>query len=44
MWTSRPAIKDGWIEVPKAPGFGIELDESMIDRYRVNRCRTQGKD
>jgi L-alanine-DL-glutamate epimerase-like enolase superfamily enzyme len=37
MWTTRPKIKDGWIEVPKAPGFGIELDAEMIRRYRVNR-------
>ena len=36
MWTTRPEVKDGWIEVPKAPGFGIELDAAMLDRYRVN--------
>ena len=30
-----PEVKDGWIEVPKAPGFGIELDEAMVRRFRV---------
>ena len=38
MWTTRPQVKDGWIEVSKAPGFGIELDAEMIARYRVNRA------
>jgi D-arabinonate dehydratase len=37
MWTTRPKVKDGWIEVPKGPGFGIELDAGMIAHYRVNR-------
>lgn len=36
MWTTRPQVKDGWIEVPKAPGFGIELDVEMLRRCRVN--------
>ncbi len=35
MWTTRPQVKDGWIEVPKAPGFGIELDDAMLRRFRV---------
>ena len=25
-----PVIKDGWIELPTAPGLGIELDEDVI--------------
>jgi D-arabinonate dehydratase len=37
MWTTRPQVKDGWIEVPKAPGFGIELDDAMLRRYRLTR-------
>jgi D-arabinonate dehydratase len=37
MWTTRPKVKDGWIEVPKAPGFGIELDDAMLRRYRLTR-------
>lgn len=36
MWTTRPQVKDGWIEVSKAPGFGIELDADMLARFRVN--------
>jgi L-alanine-DL-glutamate epimerase-like enolase superfamily enzyme len=35
MWANRPAIKDGMIEVPSDPGFGLVLDEAMIQRYRV---------
>jgi D-galactarolactone cycloisomerase len=35
MWTNRPAIKDGMIEVSADPGFGLMLDEAMIRRYRV---------
>ena len=32
---NRPAIKDGRIEIPQGPGFGLVLDEGMIKRYRV---------
>ncbi len=35
MWANRPAIKDGFIEVSQDPGFGLVLDEAMIQRYRV---------
>jgi len=35
MWANRPAVKDGMMDVPKAPGFGIELDWKMVERYRV---------
>jgi len=28
-------MKDGAIEVPTKPGFGIDVDESKIDKYRV---------
>ena len=35
MWANRPAIKDGMIEVSQDPGFGLVLDEAMIQRYRV---------
>jgi D-galactarolactone cycloisomerase len=35
MWTNRPAIKDGIIEVSSGPGFGLELDAAMIAKYRV---------
>jgi len=35
MWANRPAIRNGMMEVSKAPGFGIELDWKMIERYRT---------
>ena len=25
--------KDGWIEVPDAPGLGVEVDESVVEKY-----------
>ena len=28
--TSGPIIKDGWIDLPTAPGLGVELDEEVI--------------
>jgi len=37
MWINRPAIRDGMMEAGNAPGFGIELDEKMINRYRAAR-------
>jgi D-galactarolactone cycloisomerase len=35
MWTNRPPIKDGMINVAAGPGFGLELDAAMIAKYRV---------
>jgi D-arabinonate dehydratase len=35
MWANRPRITDGTIAVGTGPGFGLELDEGMITRYRV---------
>jgi len=35
MWANRPRIKDGMMDVPKEPGFGIKLDWEMVKRYRV---------
>ena len=35
MWANRPPIKDGMLEVGSAPGFGLVLDEAMIQKYRV---------
>ncbi|QZY54942.1 mandelate racemase/muconate lactonizing enzyme family protein [Crassaminicella profunda] len=29
------AFKDGYVEVPNAPGLGIELNEEVIEKYRV---------
>jgi L-alanine-DL-glutamate epimerase-like enolase superfamily enzyme len=35
LWANRPAVKDGTFEVPETPGFGIELDWKLVERYRV---------
>ena len=35
MWANRPRITNGMMEVSKAPGFGIELDWKMVERYRI---------
>ncbi|HZN22589.1 MAG TPA: mandelate racemase/muconate lactonizing enzyme family protein [Burkholderiales bacterium] len=36
MWTNRPKVENGWIEVSPGPGFDIELDPDMLERYRAN--------
>ena len=36
MWANRPAIRDGMMEVSKQPGFGIQLDWKMVEKYRVD--------
>jgi len=36
MWTNRPPVKDGRMAVTPGPGFGLELDQDMIARYRSN--------
>ena len=28
-------MKEGYVEIPDRPGTGIEVDESMIEKYRV---------
>jgi L-alanine-DL-glutamate epimerase-like enolase superfamily enzyme len=35
MWANRPPVKDGMMDVATGPGFGLVLDEQMIERYRV---------
>ena len=30
------ALKDGYVQIPQAPGLGLEVDEEAIDRYRVS--------
>jgi L-alanine-DL-glutamate epimerase-like enolase superfamily enzyme len=32
-----PPLVDGRVPVPEGPGLGIELDEEVLERYRVNR-------
>jgi L-alanine-DL-glutamate epimerase-like enolase superfamily enzyme len=29
------SVRDGWIEIPDKPGFGVELDERIAARYEV---------
>ena len=35
MWANRPALVDGQFPLSDAPGFGWELDEAFIARYRA---------
>lgn len=38
LFQKNPLLTDnGWIKLPTAPGFGIELDEAKIDRIEVLR-------
>jgi L-rhamnonate dehydratase len=30
-----PPLVDGYVPVPQGPGLGIELDESVIEQFRV---------
>jgi len=36
MWANRPPVVDGQMAAPEGPGFGLELDQDMIRRYRSN--------
>jgi len=35
MWVNRPPINNGMMQVSTGPGFGLELDAKMIEKYRV---------
>jgi D-arabinonate dehydratase len=35
VWANRPPIKNGVMTVSREPGFGIVLDETLVQRYRV---------
>ena len=35
MWENRLQIRNGMVEVPDRPGFGLELDQQMIAQYRA---------
>lgn len=35
VWANRPRVSNGMMDVLTAPGFGIELDEKLVKRYRV---------
>jgi L-alanine-DL-glutamate epimerase-like enolase superfamily enzyme len=32
---NRPVMKDGFVPVPQGPGLGVEVDEKVIEQYRV---------
>lgn len=34
FYKGRPFQKDGWIEVPQKPGFGVELDHERMKWYK----------
>ena len=41
LWKStllkkRPAVTDGYMNVPEGPGLGVEVDEKAIETYRVD--------
>lgn len=36
MVANRPAIKNGYIDVPQGPGFDIVLDPVFIQKYRID--------
>jgi L-alanine-DL-glutamate epimerase-like enolase superfamily enzyme len=33
----EPVVVDGWMELPTAPGLGIELNEDLVARWRIDR-------
>ena len=35
--TNRAPIRDGIIEVPQGPGFGLELDWQQVNKHRLDR-------
>ena len=35
LFKNRPEIKDGIINLPNAPGFGWDLNEDFISKYRI---------
>ena len=36
LWVNRPKVANGYIEVPKGPGFDIKLDWDMVKKYRLD--------
>ncbi|MFQ6074741.1 MAG: mandelate racemase/muconate lactonizing enzyme family protein [Candidatus Bathyarchaeia archaeon] len=36
FYRGRPFQKDGWIEVSRKPGFGVELDTERMEWYKEN--------
>lgn len=36
LLTDRPGISDGMIELPDAPGLGVTIDESLVEKYALD--------
>jgi D-galactarolactone cycloisomerase len=36
MVLNHPVPRDGWVSPPSGPGFGIELDWAMVEKYRIH--------
>jgi len=34
---SARQFKDGYMALPSGPGLGIELDDDVVERYRIDR-------
>jgi len=32
---NRPPMKDGYVMVPEGPGLGVEVDEKIVEQYRL---------
>ena len=39
LLANRPSLQDGQFVLPTKPGFGWELDEDFIDKYRTQRAK-----
>ena len=35
LCSRRLELVDGYVAVPDGPGLGVEVDEAMVERYRV---------
>lgn len=35
---NRPKLRDGQLQLPNGPGFGWEVDEDYVERYRVDHA------
>ena len=35
LWKSVPEVKDGMLDMPSAPGLGLEFDETAFRKYRA---------
>jgi D-galactarolactone cycloisomerase len=33
LLTEPLTVKDGWVTVPAGPGLGVEVDQSVVNRF-----------